>query len=434
MYGAVGFVGISSAWMNARVETPKPSAVKKVTYASNVAQILNNNCVTCHRPGQVAPFSLVGYENSKKWASMIAAVTTSKRMPPWKAEHGYGEFLKDRSLTPEQIQNLQDWSQAGAPRGDKKAEPAPIKFPETQWINGKPDIELKPEKAFNLGAEGPDVYRNFVMKYKFDKDTWIRGMDVQPGNAKVVHHVIIYLDGNNNSQALERANKDGQLGYSNSGGGVGFFPTGSLGGWAPGSEPTLWTGGKAMLIKKNTTLVLQVHYHKSGKAESDLTKVGLYLAKEPVQKEVHLAWFFKFFINIPPNKPDHLESYTATLPTDVTLYGLMPHMHLLGRTFKSYAVKPDGTEVPLIKINDWDFNWQINYSYKKPIQLPAGTKVHIDVVYDNSTGNPRNPNNPPKRVYFGEETTDEMFLMLGAYTLDNPAEEAKMRRFSLGDQ
>ena len=390
----------------------------KPTYASDVAPILNRSCVSCHHDGAVAPFSLVGYGNAKKWASNIASVTEGKAMPPWKAVEGYGEFLDDRQLSKADVEILQKWHEDGAPRGDKSKDPKPPVFT-SEWPLGQPDLVLKPDKPFHLAAAGDDVYRNFVLKTAFDHPVWVKAMAVRPGNPKVVHHVIVFIDGFGAAEKLEQDNHDGQEGYTSSGGGVGFMPTGTLGGWAPGVTTRETPQGVAYLVKPGSTPVLQVHYHKSGKPEDDLTQVGLYFAKEPIQKQMRLDWIFKENIDIPAGDKEHHEVRERTVPADVTIYSAMPHMHLLGRSMKAEVDFPDGTVKPLIWVDDWDFRWQISYALKEPMHVPAGSKIKVEAVYDNSADNPVNPNRPPKEVTWGEQTTDEMFLLIVGYTLDH---------------
>ncbi|MEA2554342.1 MAG: hypothetical protein QOJ65_2518, partial [Fimbriimonadaceae bacterium] len=307
---------------------------KKVTYAEHVAPILNRSCVRCHRPGAVAPFSLIGYENAKKWASPVASVTQTRSMPPWKAVHGFGEFLDDPQLSDNEIAILQKWYAEGAPRGDKRKEPKAPQF-SSEWPLGEPDLVLQPDAPFKVEAEGEDVYRNFVLKNDFKETVWVKAMAIKPGNPQVVHHVIIFIDGMGAAKALEAANKDGQLGYSTSGGGVGFLPSGTLGGWAPGVTTRETPPGIAYKVHPGSTLVLQVHYHKTGKAEEDLTRVGLYYAKEPIHTEMQLDWIMNFGIHLPAGDKAHSETRTRTVPNDVTIYGSMPHMHLLGRSMKA---------------------------------------------------------------------------------------------------
>jgi len=413
-FGILGVVGASHPSLSA----PAAKKAPKVTYAENVAPILNRSCVSCHRPGEVAPFSLIGYENARKWAATNAAVAESRKMPPWKATHGYGDFLDENRLTEEEIATLKAWNDVGAPRGNRRKEPKPPTFPNSSWSLGEPDMIVAPTKPFKLDAEGDDVYRNFVIRNDFKEAKWIQAMDVQPGNKKIVHHVILYLDRSDQAQKLAEKSNDGQEGYSNDGGGTGFIPSGSLGGWAPGLRARRSSEGIAFKLDPGTTMVMQVHYHKSGKPETDLTKIGLYFAKEPIKKELDLNWIFNFNVNIPPGDKNYHLRREFTYGYDATVYGAMPHMHLLGRKMKSWFVFPDGTTKPLIEINDWDFKWQLSYILKEPLKIPKGTKQIVEADYDNSPENPRNPNDPPKRVTWGEQTTDEMFLLIVPYTKD----------------
>jgi mono/diheme cytochrome c family protein len=393
---------------------PQPPK-KKITYADQVAGILNKHCVECHRPGEVAPFSLVGYENAKRWASMISLIAGQRKMPPWKAVPGHGEFRDENRLTDEQIATLKAWSDAGAPRGNPAAEPKPPVFPKG-WRLGEPDLIVSADKPFELGAEGDDVYRNFVVKTDFKETRWVRAIDVKPGNTKVVHHVIAFLDENGRAVELQEKNKDGQPGYGSWGGGVGFMPNGSLGGWAPGVTAKATDDDAAFELKPGTSIVLQVHYHKSGKPETDQTRVGVYFSKKPPKKVLHLAWLANPLLRLRAGEKHNVVKLDMTVPEDVTIHGVMPHMHQLGRSMKASLELPDGTTKPLIFVDDWDFNWQLQYVYKNPVFVPKGSKVHIEAVYDNSADNPRNPNSPPKMVTWGEQTSDEMLLLVVAYT------------------
>ena len=387
-----------------------------VTFAEHVAPILYKHCTPCHRPGEVAPFSLTSYDEAKKWAPMIAWATETNRMPPWKAVAGYNSFHDDNRLTDAQIRTLKEWSASGAPRGDVKKEPAPPKFYEG-WLLGKPDLILKAEKPFKLDAAGRDAYRNFVFKTDFKETKWVRAIDVRPGNRKVVHHVIAFLDEQGRSIALEQKENDGQPGYTTFGG-IGFLPSGSLGGWAPGLQPRVSTEGTAFELKPGTTIVLQVHYHKSGKPEEDQTQLALYFAKQPPQRPLRLAWIANPLFRIPPGAKDHLVTARFPVPADVTAYAAMPHMHLLGKEMKAWVEKPDGSTVPLVWVKDWEFNWQFIYVFKQPLKIPRGSTIRVEARYDNSPDNPNNPNNPPKPVTWGEQTTDEMMLLIVPFTVD----------------
>jgi mono/diheme cytochrome c family protein len=411
------FASAAIGWVILVRPEPKPKPAKKsVTYAEDVATILNKNCVECHRPGQVAPFSLVGYENAKKWSSMTAVVTQSRRMPPWKAVPGHGEFQDEARLSPEEIETLRLWAEQKTPRGNQGQEPKAASF-SSDWALGKPDLVVGESKSFRLEAEGDDVYRNFVIKTDWKEPKWVSAIDVRPGNPKIVHHVIAFLDQRGQSHKLEADTKDGQPGYP-SFGGVGFVPNGSLGGWAPGLRPRFSPKGTAFRLDPGTTIVLQVHYSKTGKQEVDRTELALYLAKDKVEKEMQLAWFANPIFRIPPGEANHRVSMSRRIPTDVTMYGFMPHMHLLGKSMSATLTYPDGKKIPLIKVDNWEFKWQMMYTLKQPIKAPAGSRISIEAIYDNSLDNPSQPSNPPKPVTWGEQTKDEMFLLIAGYTID----------------
>lgn len=387
-----------------------PQPQNPATYSSQVAKILNDHCLTCHRPGEAAPFSLVGYENARRWARMIAFTTERGVMPPWKATAG-GPFHDENRLEASEIAALQEWAKAGAPAGDLARAPKPTLPATTGWRLGKPDLELVMPAGFRLAAEGQDEYWHFVLKPDIKEPVYVSAMDVQPGNRKIVHHVIAFIDEKDRADRMLARNPSA-LGYTTSGGGIGFDPSGSLGGWAPGLQPRRLPKGAGILVKPGSSIVLQVHYHKSGKEETDRTKVGLYLEKAPIQQPVQLAWMANPMISIPAAKTNVSFRMEAKMPADVLLYTLMPHMHMLGRTMKVDAVFPDGTERHLITIDDWDFNWQLAYRFREPLLLPKGTVIRTLASYDNTADNPRNPSSPPKPVRWGEQTTDEMMLLV----------------------
>jgi cytochrome c553 len=397
---------------------------KQVTYAEHVAPILNNNCVKCHRTGENAPFSLEGYANAKRYSDMIALATSKKRMPPWKVLPGDVDFRDDAHLSDEAIATLATWAEAGAPRGDSSKEPATPKF-QSGWANGTPDMIWEMPYEHTLSAEGDDEYWNFVYSPKITEPTWISGIDVQPGNKNIVHHVIVFLDEKGQGKKLAQGSRgDGKLGYRSSGGGVGFNPDGALGGWAPGAHGHLLPSDAGFLLKPGTDVIIQLHYNKSGKPEKDKTQIAVYTNKSKPQHSVELAFIPNPLIAIKPGLANQKFTQNLPLPAQVggkkvnfRFYNLMPHMHLLGKEMKATAVLPNGSEKTLIDLKDWDFNWQLIYTPVKPIDLPGGTKIRIEAVYDNSTDNPFQPNDPPKWVRWGEETDDEMMLLVAAFTM-----------------
>ncbi len=391
-----------------------PAKAPVITYASHVAPILQRNCLSCHRKGEVAPFGLETYEQAKKFATQITATTTSRRMPPWKAD-SHGEFLDERRLSAAEIQTLAAWAKSGAPLGNRKKIPAPPTF-RAGWRLGDPDTVVSMPETYTIGPEGRDIYRCFVLPTNYPEDRWVSAIEVHPGNTRIVHHVIAYLDTSGTARKLD-ADDEG-AGYTSSGGFPGFVPVGALGGWAPGNEPRHLPAGIGTLLPKGADLVIEVHYHRNGKQESDLTSVGIYFSKAPVNKRLRGLAVQQPFLTIPAGAENHKVTATMVVPTDVTAYKLMPHMHVLGQKMVITAKPPGGKEFQLIAVPKWDFNWQLSYIFKEPVKLPKGTVVSLEAYFDNSSKNPFNPNNPPKLVRWGPQTTDEMCVTFIGATID----------------
>lgn len=415
---------IAAASLVSRGETgSKPYAPRpkgSVTFARDIAPILYQNCAACHRAGEVAPFTLTSYQDAKKRARQLALVAEKRIMPPWKPE-SHGEFQDERHLTEEQIGLLKQWADEGSVEGNAADMPPVPKFP-TGWALGQPDLLLEPSESYQLEAEGRDVYRCFVVPTHFAEDRWVSALDVHPGNRAVVHHVIAYIDTSGQARRLDA--KDPLPGYSTFGG-LGFLPAGMLGGWASGAEAHRLPPETGILLPKGADVVLQVHYHKDGKPESDRTQVALYFNKGFVDKPLHIFPLQNFGLLIPPGDKNYAIRANLPVPADATLLTIAPHMHLLGRQMTVTATLPNGKEKRLIHISDWDFNWQGFYAYREPIKIPRGSRVNLTARYDNSAGNPRNPNSPPKWVSWGEQTTDEMCIAFLGYTVD-----AEHRRLS----
>lgn len=387
----------------------------KVTYAEHAKAILDRSCVNCHRPGQIGPFSLQGYDNARKWAPMIAETAVSRKMPPWLASRGFNHFRDDISLTEYEVAVLDRWASTGAPRGDAKKEPGDPKFFAGEWPLGPPDYIVAPKEPYEISAGGElDVYRRFIIPTSFTETKWIKAADVLPGNKAVVHHVIIYLDERGAAKDERNTYRAGNQVFVRQS----WIPDGSLGGWAPGGSITKPGERLAFELKPGTTIVVEVHYHKTAKPEKDLTKIGLYFAKEPVEKALTLAWLPDPMFRIPPGKADYTLRSSWKVPSDVTLYTITPHMHNRGKSTKVELVLPDGSKKPIIHIGDWDFGWQRTYFFAEPIKAPAGSKIIAETVFDNSATNPRNPIVPPVQVTWGEKTSDEMMLLVMAYTID----------------
>lgn len=393
------------------------SRAAAITYYKDIAPILQDRCQTCHRPNQVAPFSLLTAADAKSWASEIKQFTQNRQMPPWKAEPGHGEFEDVRRMSDADISTISKWVDAGAPEGDPKTGPAAKQWSD-EWMLGKPDLVLKMAEPYQVAASGPDDFRCFVLPTNLTEDKQVVGIELRPGNARVVHHVINFLDQNGQARALDA--RDPAQGYNSGPGGIGFFPTGALGGWAPGNFPRWLPKGVGMTLPKGSDVVMQLHYHKTGKPEVDQTSVGIYFAKEPVEKELQTLPVTSLNIRIPPNEARHEVKASWPIPFDAHALTVTPHMHLLGKEMKVTYTLPDGTEKDLIWIKDWDYRWQDTYRFKEPVAIPKGSKVNMVAYFDNTTSNPLNPSNPPKEVRFGEQTTDEMCFAFLGFTSDKP--------------
>jgi hypothetical protein len=393
------------------------------TFNKDVAPILWKNCAGCHRPGEVGPFSLLSYKDAARRAGFLAEITESRRMPPWKAEQGFGEFHDERRLTDVEIRTIADWAEAGAPEGDSKDQREAPRFPEG-WQLGTPDLVLKAPASFEVPAVGRDIYRCFVIPIPIDSDKTVAAIEFRPGNRKVVHHALLYLDSTGAARKKDEA--DEGPGYS-SFGGPGILPTGGLGGWAPGAMPRFLPEGMGKILRKGSDLVLQVHYHPDGKPEVDQSVVGIYFNKTPARKLVAGLAVRSRTIDIPAGeKRYHVAARSAPLPVEAQAIGVSPHMHYVGKEMKVVAETPDGKTIPLIWIKDWDFNWQGQYQYRAPITLAQGTVIKLDAYYDNSAENPRNPSSPPRRVGWGEQTTDEMCLLGVQLVTENRADLLKI--------
>lgn len=395
-----------------------------ITYNRDIAPLLNANCVSCHRDGQVAPFSLQTYQDAAKRAEQLAQVTQSHYMPPWKPHANFNHFVGEHRLTNDRIALIADWAKAGAPQGDAKDLPPAPKFA-SGWTKGEPDLVVKMPEPFTVPAGGKDVYRAFVVPLNLPKDTYVAGVEFRPGAPTVVHHSLFFLDTTGAGRKLDAA--DPAPGYI-SFGGPGFTPTGGLGGWAPGADNQLLPEGAGRLVKAGSDLILQMHYHPDGREHQDQSSLAIYFQKKPVDRIIGSIPLTTRDIDIPAGEANYTRQVSLTLPTDLTLSGATPHMHLVGRDMKVTATQPDGTVTPIIWIDDWDFKWQGQYRFVKPITLPAGTRLDLVAHYDNSTANANNPNDPPARVKRGEQTTDEMCFCFLEYEASSPSELLRIRK------
>jgi mono/diheme cytochrome c family protein len=397
-------------------------AGETVTFNKDVAPILFQNCAVCHHAGEVAPFALMTYQDAAKRAKQIVRVTRERLMPPWKAEAGQHAFVGEKRLSDAQLATLKAWLEAGTPEGRAADLPPPPVFAKG-WQLGEPTLVAKMAEPYTLRADGKDDYRCFVVPLNLSEDVYLDTFEFRSGNSRIVHHAILSVDDSGEARRLDAA--DPGVGYKSFGAtGTKSGWGGVIGVWTPGMLPTHLPDGIGVRIKKGSDLVIQIHYHPSGKEEQDQSTVGLHLLPAKPSRLAHYTFFHQPRIAIPPGETHHRVTAEQKIPIAGVLLAILPHMHLIGTEMTVSVALPDGVEQTLIKINNWDFNWQNQYVYKKPVLLPAGSTAKLEAYFDNSAENPANPSNPPKWVRFGEQTTNEMagciVLVAAATAADAP--------------
>lgn len=397
------------------------AAAPAPTYNKDIAPILNAQCAICHRPGEVAPFSLVSYQDAAKRAGLIATVTAKRYMPPWLAEPGYGRFQHERKLTDAQIELIAAWAKAGAPEGDPKDKPSPVKFAEG-WHAGEPNKVVAMGAGHTVPADGPDEFICFVVPLNLEQDAYLQTAEFRPGNRRVVHHGVIYIDESGAARRL--AGADGSYPCF---GGPRVTSTGIIAGWAPGQMQDAGDPDLTLMLKKGSDLVVQIHYHPSGKPETDTSSIGLTFGAPPKRGKTSIL-MVDTNIDIPPGDSNYLVKSSVTLARDVEMTSVFPHAHLLCRDMKLDATLPSGEVQHLIWIKNWDFNWQGGYKFATPLQLPKGTRIDMAYTFDNSDANPRNPSHPAREVTFGEQTTDEMAVAFLGVVLPKPEDVAPFQK------
>ena len=393
-----------------------PQIVNGPTFSKEVVRVFQDRCQSCHHPGDIAPFSLMTYAETKPHAFEIKANTSARIMPPWKPVTGCGQFNTPRVLSADDIATIAKWVENGAPEGNYSDLPQPIDF-SSGWTLGEPDLVLGNSKPFQPPSNR-DEYRCFSMPTNLTSDRYVSAIDIHPGDRATVHHVIAFIDTTGESAKLDSG--DGYTCFGGPGFSITNLTSSTLGGWAPGTRPDKLPDNVGFLLPAGSRIVLQVHYHPhDDHPKLDQTSVGIYYEKEkPAQTMLVLPLINQDF-TIPPNDPNYkvTAGFTNTL-FNVHVWFIAPHMHLLGKRMSVDATSSGGASNCLINISDWDFNWQGMYRYKDPVAIPVGTRLSLNAFYDNSEDNPRNPNFPPKAVSWGEATTDEMCIAFIGVTLD----------------
>jgi tetratricopeptide (TPR) repeat protein len=374
------------------------------TFSRDVAPIVLRHCVTCHHPGTNGAFSLVAYADVRPRARAIAAAVASRYMPPWKPEDGYNdELLGRRRLTGPEIEIIERWVAAGAPEGDTAALPVPPSRVDG-WRLGEPDLVIRMPEAFEIPASGPDIFRIFVVPIPTNAARFVRAIEFIPGT-RAVHHANIRLDETRVSRQLDE--KDPRPGYDGLLARTAHFPDGFFFGWTPGqlspaSDDFAWR------LNPGTDMVLQLHLRPTGRRERVQSSIGLYFAPGPPRLAPVMLRLGKQDLDIASGQRDYVATDSYVLPVDVEVHGVQPHAHYRARDVVGFATLPDKTTKGLIHIPDWDFDWQDTYQYVKPFVLPKGTTLTMRYTYDNSETNRRNPQLPPQRVHWGQNSSDEM--------------------------
>jgi Tfp pilus assembly protein PilF len=379
-------------------------AAAQVTFTRDVAPIVFEHCVPCHRAGEIGPFALTSYRDVRQRATLIADVTARRIMPPWKARGEPAAFVGARTLTEAQIGILRDWAAGGAVEGNP-ADLPPLPEAIGGWRLGSPDLIVRMPQPYVLPAGGADVFRTFVIPIPTMTMKYVRAIEFNPGSARAVHHANLGVDRTRSSRRLDGL--DAEPGYS--GGMVpdASYPPGHMLGWTPGQHPRPSPEGSAWRLDAGSDLVVQLHLQPTGKPEPVQVSVALFFTDRPPTRTPVGLRLGSQTIDIAPDA-EYVVTDSYRLPADVEVHAIQPHAHNLGRRMQAFATLPDGFTRSLIEIDDWDFRWQDVYRYANPILLPRGTTISMRFFYDNSAANPRNPFNPPRRIVWGQNTSDEM--------------------------
>jgi hypothetical protein len=375
----------------------RASADNNVTFSKDVAPIFYKNCTGCHRPGEIAPMSLLTYKDARPWAKSIRDKVANREMPPWHADPKHGEWRNDRRISQEAINTIISWVN----NGDPKDLPAMPEYT-PGWRIGKPDETFSaPEQS--VPAEGVVAYQYLTVPTNFKEDRWITSAEIRSSAHAVVHHVIVFVQEPGATSRLQ-----GRL----------------LVGFAPGEDPAVFRPGFGRKIPAGSNLLFQIHYTPNGTPAKDISTVGLIYAKAPVQHTVVTRPVLQTAFEIPPGDPNYQVKSSFTFNESAQLYSFMPHMHLRGKDFEYKAIFPDGTSKILLSVPRYDFNWQTYYVLKDPIAVPKGTRIECVAHFDNSTNNKYNPD-PTKAVKWGDQTWEEMMIGWMSFVYDSPPPATK---------
>ncbi len=390
-------------------KTRSAQADAAVTYAEQIAPLLQARCVECHRAGEIGPFSLTDYEETAGWAAMIAEVTREQRMPPWHADPKHGDFVNANRLTRQEIELFQAWSLAGAPAGDLSKAPPPREFTTGWQLPGEPELVVAmARQPFRVPAEGEVRYQYFSADPGLTEDKWLSAAEIVPGNRAIVHHVIVFA-----APGGKVADEDGQM----------------ITAYVPGMRVQPLPKGYAKRIPAGSKFIFQIHYTPNGTAQEDLTKIGLTFAdSETVDYEVQTASARSRSFQIQPHQADQaFASKPVTAPIDLQLLSLSPHMHLRGQSFRYEILWPNGQTETLLDVPRYDFNWQTYYRFREPVEVPQGSRLTAYAKFDNSKENLANPD-PSQTVVWGDQSWEEM--LIGYFDIAIPRQDGQSRNIA----
>jgi hypothetical protein len=441
--GIVWFGTASTVTMRAAPQAPQASV--SPTFTADVAPIMYAKCVSCHRPGEVAPMSLITFKEVRPWATAIREKVASRVMPPWHADRQYGTFRNEQSLTQAEIDTIVRWANADAPEGDPSRLPKLPSFTEG-WQIGKPDMVFEMPTTYQIPASGEIAYQYFEVPTNFTEDRWMQAGEVRAGDRQHVHHIIVYVKDPASTrpasaftnraiasaspaatpaitpEALAAAARRLAAQRPAAGNAAPVSRTGDqmLVNWALGEDAPVFQPGMAKRIPKGSSLVFQVHYTTNGKPGVDQSRIGLIFAKEPPKREVRTGTITNAQFAIPPGAASHAVEAEATFTEDVNVYSMHPHMHLRGKDMTYTATYPDGRTEIVLRVPKFDFGWQTEYWLAKPLALPKGTKLNVVAHYDNSTANRYNPD-ATATVRWGDQTWEEMMIGFFTYSVEGPS-------------
>lgn len=399
---------------------------QQVTFTEHIAPLIYQKCTPCHRPGEAAPFSLITYDDVIAKGKFIGKVTQSRYMPPWRADADFGEFKNNKRLRDDEIALLQQWIAAGMPKGDKPV-PEPPSFAEGTQLGSKPDLTLKMNHAHAVKGDNQEQFMLFSLPTNLPEDKYISAVEFRPGNKKVVHHVRFSIDTTLQMRVTDDKSIDDPS----------IAEYGKIRmkeeywyGWVPGNNPVHFPANTAKKIPKNSDILLNVHYAPSPIDDADQSSVNLYFAKDSVERPVYTFILDESTITnqpflLPADSVITFFARSVPIPYPISLISVLPHMHVLGKNIRCFAITPDGDVIPLLKIGNWDFNWQMTYEYKSLVRIPAGSVLYAEATYDNTAQNPENPNSPPKPVTYGWQTKSEMMNLIFQYVRYQVGDEFK---------